>query len=86
MLEISKKKKHLFMSIAEQMGSTPQKTTTREHQGAVLDLSCAVFDRDGQLSHTRPQCPCIWDRWAERADHHPGNAPGQTATGRPSSC
>ena len=47
----------LFMSIAEQMGSTLEKTSHSVNIKERLDFSCALFDRDGQLIANAPHMP-----------------------------
>jgi 5-oxoprolinase (ATP-hydrolysing) len=48
---------NLFMSIAEQMGSTLENTSHSVNIKERLDFSCAVFDRDGQLIANAPHMP-----------------------------
>ncbi|MCW2246520.1 5-oxoprolinase (ATP-hydrolyzing) [Azospirillum fermentarium] len=48
---------NLFMSIAEQMGSTLQKTATSVNIKERLDFSCALFDREGGLIANAPHMP-----------------------------
>ena len=48
---------NLFMSIAEQMGSTLEKTAYSVNIKERLDFSCAVFDADGQLVANAPHMP-----------------------------
>ncbi|HUL07755.1 MAG TPA: hydantoinase/oxoprolinase family protein, partial [Candidatus Acidoferrum sp.] len=48
---------NLFMSIAEQMGSTLEKTSHSVNIKERLDFSCAVFDSDGQLIANAPHMP-----------------------------
>jgi 5-oxoprolinase (ATP-hydrolysing) len=48
---------NLFMSIAEQMGSTLEKTSHSVNIKERLDFSCAVFDRQGQLIANAPHMP-----------------------------
>jgi 5-oxoprolinase (ATP-hydrolysing) len=48
---------NLFMSIAEQMGSTLEKTSHSVNIKERLDFSCAVFDRAGQLIANAPHMP-----------------------------
>ncbi|MBV6658734.1 MAG: hydantoinase B/oxoprolinase family protein, partial [Devosiaceae bacterium] len=48
---------NLFMSIAEQMGETLQKTASSVNIKERLDFSCAVFDRDGALVANAPHMP-----------------------------
>ena len=67
---------NLFMSIAEQMGSTLENTSYSVNIKERLDFSCAVFDRGASSSPTRRTCRCIWARWAKREDRHPRNRDG----------
>ncbi|MEM6384035.1 MAG: hydantoinase B/oxoprolinase family protein [Pseudomonadota bacterium] len=48
---------NLFMSIAEQMGETLQKTSSSVNIKERLDFSCAVFDRHGALVANAPHMP-----------------------------
>jgi len=48
---------NLFMSIAEQMGVTLQKTAYSVNIKERLDFSCAVFDRHGRLVANAPHMP-----------------------------
>lgn len=48
---------NLFMSIAQQMGETLQKTASSVNIKERLDFSCAVFDRDGALVANAPHMP-----------------------------
>ena len=48
---------NLFMSIAEQMGSTLEKTSHSVNIKERLDFSCALFDRDGGLVANAPHIP-----------------------------
>ena len=48
---------NLFMSIAEQMGSTLENTSHSVNIKERLDFSCAVFDHDGQLIANAPHMP-----------------------------
>ena len=48
---------NLFMSIAEQMGETLQKTASSVNIKERLDFSCAVFDKDGALVANAPHMP-----------------------------
>ena len=48
---------NLFMSIAEQMGVTLQKTSYSVNIKERLDFSCAVFDADGTLVANAPHMP-----------------------------
>ncbi|KAM5364639.1 hypothetical protein ACJZ2D_011420 [Fusarium nematophilum] len=51
---------HRFMSIAEQMGRTLQKTRVSLNIKERLGFSCAVFGPDGGLVANAPMCRCIW--------------------------
>ncbi|KAF4119293.1 5-oxoprolinase (ATP-hydrolysing) [Geosmithia morbida] len=48
---------HRFMSIAEQMGSTLQRTAISTSIRERLDFSCAIFSSDGQLVANAPHIP-----------------------------
>ncbi len=48
---------NLFMSIAEQMGVTLEKTSSSVNIKERLDFSCAVFDADGGLVANAPHMP-----------------------------
>ncbi|KAJ5946695.1 hypothetical protein N7454_003534 [Penicillium verhagenii] len=48
---------HRFMSIAEQMGHTLQRTSISTSIKERLDFSCAVFSRDGKLVANAPHIP-----------------------------
>ncbi len=48
---------NLFMSIAEQMGVTLEKTATSVNIKERLDFSCAVFDTSGNLVANAPHMP-----------------------------
>ena len=48
---------NLFMSIAEQMGSTLEKTAYSVNIKERLDFSCAVFDAEGNLVANAPHMP-----------------------------
>jgi 5-oxoprolinase (ATP-hydrolysing) len=48
---------NLFMSIAEQMGFTLEKTAYSVNIKERLDFSCALFDRDGALIANAPHMP-----------------------------
>ncbi|ODQ81155.1 hypothetical protein BABINDRAFT_160555 [Babjeviella inositovora NRRL Y-12698] len=48
---------HRFMSIAEQMGRTLQKTAISTNIKERLDFSCALFDRNGDLVANAPHVP-----------------------------
>jgi len=54
MLEIFNK---LFMSIAEQMGTTLEKTSHSVNMKERLDFSCAIFDAHGALVANAPHVP-----------------------------
>ncbi len=55
---------NLFMSIAEQMGSTLENTSHSVNIKERLDFSCAIFDGDGNLIANARICRCSWGRWA----------------------
>ncbi len=48
---------NLFMSIAEQMGVTLEKTASSVNIKERLDFSCAIFDRNGDLVANAPHMP-----------------------------
>ena len=48
---------NLFMSIAEQMGVTLQKTSSSVNIKERLDFSCAIFDKRGNLIANAPHIP-----------------------------
>jgi 5-oxoprolinase (ATP-hydrolysing) len=48
---------HRFMSIAEQMGRTLQRTAISTNIKERLDFSCALFDADGGLVANAPHIP-----------------------------
>lgn len=48
---------NLFRSIAEQMGTTLQKTSYSVNIKERLDFSCAIFDKEGQLVANAPHIP-----------------------------
>ena len=48
---------NLFMSIAEQMGSTLENTSYSVNIKERLDFSCAIFDREGNLVANAPHMP-----------------------------
>jgi 5-oxoprolinase (ATP-hydrolysing) len=48
---------HRFMSIAEQMGHTLQKTSVSVNIKERLDFSCALFSPDGRLVANAPHVP-----------------------------
>lgn len=48
---------HRFMSVAEQMGRTLQKTSLSLNIKERLDFSCAIFTPDGQLVANAPHVP-----------------------------
>jgi 5-oxoprolinase (ATP-hydrolysing) len=54
MLEIANAR---FMSIAEQMGATLEKTASSVNIKERLDFSCAIFNRDGELIANAPHMP-----------------------------
>ena len=71
---------NLFMSIAEQMGVTLEKTAYSVNIKERLDFSCAVFDQDGQLIANAPHMPVhlgSMDRSVEAIiEQNPDMAPG----------
>ena len=48
---------HRFMSIAEQMGNTLQRTSISTSIKERLDFSCAIFSREGKLVANAPHIP-----------------------------
>ncbi|ETS82095.1 hypothetical protein PFICI_07097 [Pestalotiopsis fici W106-1] len=48
---------HRFMSIAEQMGNTLQRTSVSSSIKERLDFSCAIFSREGKLVANAPHIP-----------------------------
>lgn len=76
---------HAFMSIAEQMGATLQRTSLSTNVKERLDFSCAVCDADGQLVAHAPHIPvhlgamshavrCVMEDLAARGDRpRPGD-------------
>jgi len=48
---------HLFMSIAEQMGTVLRQTSVSTNIKERLDFSCALFDRSGNLVANAPHMP-----------------------------
>ena len=52
---------HRFMSIAEQMGNTLQRTSISTSIRERLDFSCAIFSPDGQLVANAPHIPMVSD-------------------------
>ncbi len=48
---------NLFMSVAEQMGTTLQKTSHSVNMKERLDFSCALFDAEGKLVANAPHIP-----------------------------
>ncbi|KAJ2710624.1 hypothetical protein H4R19_003658, partial [Coemansia spiralis] len=48
---------HRFMSIAEQMGRTLEKTSVSTNIKERLDFSCALFDQEGNLVANAPHIP-----------------------------
>ena len=48
---------HRFMSIAEQMGRTLQRTSISTNIKERLDYSCAIFGPDGSLVANAPHLP-----------------------------
>ena len=68
---------HRFMSIAEQMGRTLQKTAISTNIKERLDFSCALFDQDGGLVANAPHIPVHLGSMQEavkwQMNHHKGN-------------
>ena len=63
---------NLFMSIAEQMGSTLEKTSYSVNIKERLDFSCALFDQRGQLIANAPHMPVHLGSMGEiGGDRHP---------------
>ncbi|KAK9423184.1 putative Hydantoinase B/oxoprolinase-domain-containing protein [Seiridium unicorne] len=63
---------HRFMSIAEQMGNTLQRTSISTSIRGRLDFSCALFSPDGQLVANAPHIPMSQHRyWNGKL--HPGD-------------
>jgi 5-oxoprolinase (ATP-hydrolysing) len=69
-----------FMSIAEQMGHTLQRTAQSTNIRERLDFSCAIFDRDGELVANAPHIPVHLGAMSESVRAviaaHPDLAPG----------
>lgn len=69
-----------FMSIAEQMGHTLQRTAQSTNIRERLDFSCAVFDPNGGLVANAPHIPVHLGAMSESVRAviaaHPGLAPG----------
>lgn len=63
---------HRFMSIAEQMGNTLQRTAISTSIRERLDFSCAIFSPDGQLVANAPHIPIHLGsmQLAIQAQHH----------------
>lgn len=73
---------HRFMSIAEQMGMTLQRTSISTNIRERLDFSCALFDPDGNLVANAPHIPVHlgamgaavrWQRDYYKKDWHEGD-------------
>ncbi|KAK6063198.1 5-oxoprolinase (ATP-hydrolyzing) [Seiridium cupressi] len=63
---------HRFMSIAEQMRNTLQRTSISTSIRGRLDFSCALFSPDGQLAANAPHIPMFQHRyWNGKL--HPGD-------------
>ncbi len=75
---------NLFMSIAEQMGSTLEKTSYSVNIKERLDFSCALFDQRGQLIANAPHMPVHLGSMGESVETviHAN----RDATGNPPSC
>jgi 5-oxoprolinase (ATP-hydrolysing) len=69
-----------FMSIAEQMGHTLQRTAQSTNIRERLDFSCAIFDRQGDLVANAPHIPVHLGAMSESVravvDAHPELFPG----------
>jgi 5-oxoprolinase (ATP-hydrolysing) len=69
-----------FMSIAEQMGHTLQRTAQSTNIRERLDFSCAIFDRKGDLVANAPHIPVHLGAMSESVrtvvDAHPELLPG----------
>ncbi len=69
-----------FMSIAEQMGHTLQRTAQSTNIRERLDFSCAIFDRQGDLVANAPHIPVHLGAMSETVrsvmQAHPALAPG----------
>ncbi len=65
---------NLFMSIAEQMGSTLENTSYSVNVKERLDFSCALFDRQGHLVANAPHMPVhlgsMWQSIQSVIDKH----------------
>jgi len=55
-----------FMAIAEQMGSTLEKTAHSVNIKERLDFSCALFTPPASWSPMPRTSPCTWAQWATR--------------------
>ncbi|MFT3811209.1 MAG: hydantoinase B/oxoprolinase family protein [Micropepsaceae bacterium] len=71
---------NLFMSIAEQMGLTLEKTAASVNIKERLDFSCAIYDADGALIANAPHMPVhlgsMGDSVAAVRAKHPNMKPG----------
>jgi len=71
---------NLFMSIAEQMGSTLEKTSHSVNIKERLDFSCALFDQQGRLIANAPHMPVHLGSMGESVETviaaNPGMKPG----------
>ena len=71
---------NLFMSIAEQMGSTLENTSHSVNIKERLDFSCALFDGDGELIANAPHMPAHLGSMGESVKTiirlNPGMVPG----------
>ena len=71
---------HLFMSVAEQMGSVLRRTALSTNIRERLDFSCAVFDPQGGLVANAPHIPVHLGAMAESVravlEAHPELRPG----------
>jgi len=71
---------NLYMSVAEQMGFTLEKTAHSVNIKERLDFSCAIFDRDGHLVANAPHIPVHLGSMGATVesviDQHPDMKPG----------
>jgi 5-oxoprolinase (ATP-hydrolysing) len=71
---------HLFMSVAEQMGTVLRRTALSTNIRERLDFSCAVFDQHGGLVANAPHIPVHLGAMAESVraviEAHPVVLPG----------
>ena len=71
---------NLFMSIAEQMGLTLEKTAASVNIKERLDFSCAIYDADAALIANAPHMPVHLGSMGDSVEtvrvKHPGMQPG----------